>query len=186
MKLSRIAWFVLGFCIFAVASVTLYSRYSKDVAARRILLADIASAQKTLSAVTGEKKAQDAIFSQLQAQIADAETELASAGEGFPSSVESIEYSEALTKLGDSLGLRLVSIMSTETAEEEVEDIAYLVSSFNIEVAGKTEDLLKFVDSLSTDPVFNTGLIDGMEITEMDKEETLLHITFKVFGKKSD
>ncbi len=185
MKLSRIAWFILGFCIFAIASVTLYSRYSKDVAARELLQANLKSSQTTLSAVTAEKKAQDAVFSQLQAQMADVKAELTSAEKGFPSSVESIEYSEALTKLADSLSLKLVSVTAAETAEEQDKNIAYLVSSFDIDVQGKPTDILKFVDSLSTDSVFTTGLIEGLEISEMDKEEALLHITVKIFGRKS-
>jgi hypothetical protein len=149
MKLSKTVWIILGVAIFIIGFVVLYMMYSRQGDEQEQLKSKIAANQATLVGLIKERESwqsqllnlQDEL-AQRQDALAEANLALSQAGTGWPTSAESIEYDEKLFEMADAWNLEITVVKAAEPQEEAVEGITFTVSSFNVEVRGKSRDEL--------------------------------------------
>jgi len=184
MKLNKIFVLVVVLTAFAVIMAGLYSFYSQRVSQRNALLNSQKANQRTLSKLDEEKRILQSRLPELESSFKDAQTKLAETKRSFPVSVESIEYGEEIAKLALESKLNLVSISAKATTEENINGATYLVSRIDAEVKGEVDKILSFVDSVSMGASFRSTSMQTLEVTDMDKPESVAHLFITIYGLK--
>ncbi len=198
MRLSKTVWIILGAAIFIIGFVVLYMMYSRQGDEQEQLKSKIAANQAALVGLIKERESwqsqllnlQDEL-AQRQDALAEANLALSQAGTGWPTSAESIEYDEKLFEMADAWNLEITVVKAAEPQEETVEGITFTVSSFNVEVRGKSreedklsrtaaeyreylyktvDDILAFVHTIVNDKDFVSA---GIELVSMEVPEPL-------------
>ena len=190
IRLSKIAWLILGIGIFAIALGGLYFLYSREGDQQEQLNDSLSVAQATLLTLVSEKEdwesqltQQESQLTQQESQLTQRESQLVQATSlldttqaSFPSSVESIEYDELLFNFAHGYNLRITELIASEPGNEEVEDITYSVTSFTVEMEGEVADILGFINAIVTSEDFTNATAELVNIstpvplTEAEKE----------------
>jgi len=174
MKLGKTSWLILGIGIIVIALISLYTIYFQQTGEQKRLNESLAAAQDTMPQLTAERTDLESTLAEVEARLADIISRLEAGKAAYPSSVESIEYDEALFDFADSLELDIALLESEEPGDEaveveieniEVEAVTYFVTSFIIDVRGEIGDILSFIHEIVTDEEFSTSTIELVDIT---------------------
>jgi len=179
MRLSRTAWLIIGIGIFVIAAAGVYVLYQDQANERQEAEDLLALAEETMPELLSEKidledelaqkedelaQWNDAI-SQLEEQLALAEIKLGQVQEGFPASVESIEYEEILFAFAYNSNVELVILNASEPGSAEVEGINFSATQLSIEVRGEVADILNYIHTIVTNEDFKTAILEPVNIT---------------------
>jgi len=181
MKLSRTAWLILVIGVLVIALGSLYMPYSRQVSEQQELEASLAAAQARWPQVISARQAAEAELTQWQDKLAEATSLLAKSEAKFPESAESIKYDELLFDIADVCDLEVMSLTASEPSDKKVEDVTYIVTSFDLEVeaAGSppgtvakfetyidetVANILDFINTIATGEDFTTATVELVNI----------------------
>ncbi len=185
MRLSKTAWLILGAGVFIIAFGSLFMLYSQQSGEQEWLEDSLFVAQAALPQLISEREDLESQLTQLESQLTQATSSLSSSKARFPKSVQSIEYDEALFDIADDCDLQIMELTASEPRDEEVEDITYTTTTFEVVVRSEelppstvdkfetyidetVADMLEFINIIATDEDFNVGTI---ELVNMEKLE---------------
>jgi hypothetical protein len=185
MKLSRTARFILGIGIFVLAFGSLFVGYSRLSGEQERVEDELSAAQELLPQLVSQSEYWAGQLSQLESQLAQAESALEVSKARFLEEVESIEYDEEIVLLAHDCDLEIASLTASEPSDKEVEEITYTVTLFEVEVrpAGSPPDpltktyidnaiadMLVFINTIATGGYFNTANIELVSIEAPEAE----------------
>jgi flagellar basal body-associated protein FliL len=152
MRSSKKVWLIVVIVIFAVVIGLVFSTYFRMAAEERELNDRLTLAQTRLPGLLREHE-------DLQNQLLQAESKLASSAAKFPQSVESIEYGEDLFRVAygsdlrtmlTALDLELTNLSASAPTARTVGAVTYSVSSFTVGISGDVNNILSFIDAIGT------------------------------------
>lgn len=181
LRLSRTAWLILGIGVLVIALGSLYTVYSRQVSEQEPLADSLAVAQARWPKVVSDRQAAEAELTQWQDKLAEATSLLAKSEAKFPESAESIKYDELLFDIADVCDLEVISLTASEPSDKKVEDVTYIVTSFDLEMeaAGSppgtvakfetyidetVANILDFIDTVAKDENFTTATVELVNI----------------------
>jgi hypothetical protein len=155
--------------------------YSRQVSEQQELEASLAAAQARWPQVISARQAAEAELTQWQDKLAEATSLLAKSEAKFPESAESIKYDELLFDIADVCDLEVMSLTASEPSDKKVEDVTYIVTSFDLEVeaAGSppgtvakfetyidetVANILDFINTIATGEDFTTATVELVNI----------------------
>ncbi len=182
MRLSTTAWLILGSGVFIIVFAALFMLYSGQASDEEQMETSLADAQVLLPQLISQNEDLQSQLTQLESQMAQAESAFDESMAKFPEEVESIEYDETLFMIAYDCDLKIVKLVATEPADQEVEDVTYIVTSFNIDVSPTAEEypkapdayeayvdttvanILDFVNNVVYGEYFTTATVDSITI----------------------
>jgi hypothetical protein len=162
MRLSRTAWLVLGIGIFVIALATLYTVYSRQSSEQEELKKSLAGAQ--LPRLISQREALESQLTEQQSKLAEAQSSLSTAQASFPKLPASIDYDEVLSEIAHDYSLEVMSMAAAEPREKKVEDVTYIVISFEVEVRGEVNSMLGMVNAIATDERLTSAGVELVNI----------------------
>jgi len=159
MKIGRKALLVLGAVAIVAAIVVVGMFYFRQAGERAALNDRLDNAQTLLTGLTRSK-------SDLEGQLASAQSSLDESSAKFPESVESIEYGEYLFEIADDCNVALETLVFPRPGSSAVGGVTCSVVSLSLPVTGTLENIFKFIDTIRTDDRFASTQIKsiGMKI----------------------
>ncbi len=173
MKLTKTFWLILSIGVFVIAFAALYLIYLQQQRTQEPLDAALATAQTTLPKLTTERTNLENALTELEDELVQAKSRLETAKAVFPALVESIEIDELLFGFAHDWGLEIVRLTASEPGTEtvpvevenvQVEDVAYVITSFTMEVKGQVSDILNFINTIVTHEDFTTATVKLVSI----------------------
>ena len=206
MKLSKTAWLVLVIGIFVIASGSLYWLYLQEGPKQEELSGQLSAVQARIPKLAEQRASLESTLTELEDKLAQVTSQLKTAKAVFPAAVESIEVDELLFGMAWDWGLEITSLTASEpsdlkvaveaeTEDIEVEDVTYLVTSFDVVVKGKApesdfteeeykayidkavDDILNFINTIATHEDITTATVKLVSIvipeplSEKEKDE---------------
>jgi len=158
MKISNRVGLIVIIVVIVAALVGLYTGvYSRQAAERDDLTERLDTAQTLQSQLTDTK-------SDLEGQLASAQSQLYTSQTKFPEAIESIEYGENIFELVDRCNLVLASLSFPRPAARTVGSVTYSVVSLSLPVSGALENIFKFIDLIKTDPRFASTQVNSVNL----------------------
>ena len=177
MKLSKIAWIILVIGIFVIASGSLYWLYLQEGPKQEELSGQLSTVQARIPKLAAERANLESTLTELEDKLAQVTSQLKTAKAVFPAAVESIEVDELLFGIAYDWDLEITSLTASEpsdlkveveveveTEDIEVEDVTYLVTSFDVDVKGEVSDILNFIHTIVTHRDFDTATVEIVSI----------------------
>jgi len=175
MKLGKTAWIILVTGIFIIASASLYWLYLQEGPKQEQLNAQLSAVQAKIPKLAAERAHLESTLTELEDNLAQVTSQLKTAKAAFPALVESIEADELLFGIAEDWGLKITSLTASEPSDLEVEvevemedieveDVTYLVTSFNIDVKGEVTDILNFIHTIVNHRDFDTATVELVNI----------------------
>jgi type II secretory pathway pseudopilin PulG len=157
MKLSSKVGLIVIIVVIVAALAGLYTVYSRQAAERRQLNERLERAQVVQSQLSDSK-------SDLEDQLASAQSSLNASQAQYPASIESIEYGEYIFELIEKCNLQLSSLSFPRPAGRTVGSVTYSVVSLSLPVSGTLENIFKFIDLIRTDPRFASTQVNSVSL----------------------
>jgi type II secretory pathway pseudopilin PulG len=157
MKLNSRVGLIAIIVVIVAALAGLYTVYSRQAAERTQLSERLDRAQTLQSQLTASK-------SDLEDQLASAQSSLNASEGQYPASVESIEYGEYIFELIERCNLQLASLSFPRPAARTVGSVTYSVVSLSLPVSGTLENIFKFIDLVKTDPRFASTRVNSVNL----------------------
>ncbi len=180
MKLSKTVWLILGIGVFVAATAVLYFIYQGRADERQQakdtlealegtqlpgLVEDKQALEDQLAQIEAEIEQWQADISQLEGMLIEAELGISLSQQGFPASIDSIDYGEALFAFAEAAGIDIIGLDSSEPISAQVEGNVYLTTIFNLRVEGDTEEILDFINMIVNDEAFSTAVMEPVSLT---------------------
>jgi hypothetical protein len=176
MRLSRKVWLILGAVVLIAALVGAYVVYYQTAQERNDLSSRLTEAQDSVTTLTANK-------TDLQNQLAQAQSLFDASQAKFPQSVESIEYGEYLYEIAHDCNVELLSLTFPKPASKKVGGVTYSVVSLTLPISGSLDNIFAFIDTLITDDRFASTEVKGITIT-MGAGEASAAISVDVYAHK--
>jgi len=157
MKISSRVGLIVIIVVIVAALAGLYTVYSRQAAERSQLNERRDTAQVLQSQLTATK-------SDLEDQLASAQSSLDASQAQYPASIESIEYGEYIFELVEKCNLQLASLTFPRPAARTVGSVTYSVVSLSLPVSGALENIFKFIDLIKTDPRFASTQVNSVSL----------------------
>lgn len=177
MRLNKKVWLVVGIVILAGALAFLFSTYSRTAAEHNALQDRLSSAQTRLPSLIAQKD-------DLQNQLSQATSALATSRAKFPAAVASIEYDEGLCETAVASKVQISRITASPPGDKKVGTITYSVSSFVVVVTGEVKDILDFVHALRTGRDFEPPWSAEVKQVDINYQSRQALIGLDIFGYK--
>jgi Tfp pilus assembly protein PilO len=174
MKLSSKVWLIVIIVVVVAAVAGLYTVYSRQAAERDDLTERRDRAQTLQSQLTDSK-------SDLEDQLASAQSSLSASQAQFPASVESIEYGEYIFEIVEDCNLQLSALSFPKPAGVKQGSVTYRVVSLTLPVSGALENIFKFIDTIKTDPRFASTRVKSVNLNVAGGSAT---IAVDIYGYK--
>ena len=168
MKFGKVAQLVLAIGIFAIAFVFLYRMNQGRAAEHEQLSTQLETVQQLLPQLVSESEDLESRLNQLQAEMDQAKASLSEGKARFPISIDGIRYDELLCQMAHDRDLEVMRLTTSEPAEQNVEDVTYTVTSFDLEVIGQVADILDFVNAIAISENFTTATVELVDIRVPD------------------
>jgi len=157
MKISSRIGLIVIIVVIVAALVGLYTVYSRQAAERGQLNERLDAAETHLPVLSAQK-------SDLESQLAQAQSSLNASQGQYPASIESIEYGEYVFELIEKCNLQLASLSFPRPAARAVGSVTYSVVSLSLPVSGTLENIFKFIDLIRTDPRFASTQVNSVNL----------------------
>ena len=157
MKLSSKVWLIVIIVVLVAALAGLYTVYSRQAAERADLTERLESAQSLLPGLTVSK-------SDLEDQLASAQSSLSTSQTQYPQEIHSIEYGEHIFEIVEECNLQLTSLSFPRPAGVTQGSVTYRVVSLTLPVSGSLENIFKFIDIINTDPRFTSTRVKSVNL----------------------
>jgi hypothetical protein len=161
MKLGRTARLVLGIGIFVFALATLFMFYARQSGGQEELEKSLAGAQTQLTNLISGRESLASLLAQQQSKLAEAQSTVQAS---FPKVGASIEYNEVLSELARLHNLEVVSVAATQPREQKMEDVTFIVISFEVGVRGEVNSILGMVNDIAKDKRFASATVEVVNI----------------------
>jgi hypothetical protein len=173
MKLSKIAWWILGVGVFIIASAVLLALHAGQSSDTEQLEDSLLVTQALLTNLTADKENLNSQLTQLYNPLDEAEAAYLQSKANFPKAVMSIEYDEELFFIADDYNLEVINLTASEPHQNEVEGTTYDNTIFEVEVRGEVSNILSFINNVATGGYFNSATVElvNMEVPEPDVDE---------------
>jgi len=176
MRFSRTAWLILALGVVVIAFASLCVVYFRQASEQKDLKSSLAGAEARLPQVISDRGALESQLAQRQSELAEAESSLSEAKAKFPLSAESIEYGEVLFGIADDCDLEVVSLTASAPSEEEVGEVTYAVTSFDMEVRGEVVNILDFINDIATSEYFTSATVEVVNINVPETPSATIQI----------
>jgi hypothetical protein len=157
MRISKKVWLIIGIAIFVIALVSLVRIYTQQVKEQEQLRSSLAGQQALLRTLTTDE-------TDLENQLAQAESSLNANKAKFPESVESIEYGEYLFEIADECNVDLNSLTFPKPTARTIGAVTYSVVSLTLPVSGELDNIFDFIEALRTDERFTSAEVTAVNI----------------------
>lgn len=157
MKLSSKVWLIVIIVVLVAALAGLYTVYSRQAAERADLSERLEDAQDLLPGLTVSK-------SDLEDQLASAQSSLSTSQAQYPQEIHSIEYGEHIFEIVEECNLQLTSLSFPRPAGVTQGSVTYRVVSLTLPVSGSLENIFKFIDIINTDPRFTSTRVKSVNL----------------------
>ena len=157
MKLSSKVWLIVIIVVVVAAVAGLYTVYSRQAAERDDLTERRDRAQMLQSQLTDSK-------SDLENQLASAQSSLSTSQAEFPQEIHSIEYGEYIFEIVEDCNLQLSALSFPKPAGVKQGSVTYRVVSLTLPVSGALENIFKFIDTIKTDPRFASTRVKSVNL----------------------
>ena len=157
MKISSRIGLIVIIVVIVAALVGLYTVYSRQAAERGQLNERLDAAETHLPVLSAQK-------SDLESQLAQAQSSLNASQGQYPASIESIEYGEYVFELIEKCNLQLASLSFPRPAASAVGSVTYSVVPLSLPVSGTLENIFKFIDLIKTDPRFASTRVSSVNL----------------------
>ena len=173
MKLSKIAWWILGAGFFILAAIILVVLFSGQSGDAKQLEDNLLVTQTLLNKLISDREDMESQLAQLQNEMEEAQLAYNQSQTKYPESVASIEYDEEIFSLANDSNLDIISLIASEPRENKVEDISFVNTVFEIEVQGTVTNILTFIDDIATGEYFETATVEliNLEVPETSQNE---------------
>jgi hypothetical protein len=171
MKLGRTAWLVLGVGAFVIVFATLFVVYSRQSGEQGELERSLTGAQTQLTKLISGREAIASQLTERQSELAAAQALLSSARGSFPRVEASIEYDEVLAEIAADYNLEVVSMSAEEPREQKIEDVTFIVLTFEAKVRGEVSSMLNMLDDIATDERFASATVEVVDIKVPEASE---------------
>jgi cell division protein FtsB len=185
MKLSRTALLVLLVGVFVIVFGTLVVVHSRQSGEREQLNESLVAANARLPKVVSERGALEDQLAQRQNELNDAQSALSRAQSRLSMPVESIEYDEVLFSIAHDCDLEVKDLSVDKPSKEKVEDITYMVTTFEVEVRAArpcpataagfeayiddtVDNILAFVDSVAKSEDFTNATVAVVDMKNLE------------------
>jgi hypothetical protein len=158
MRVSRKVWIIVGIGIFIIAVVMLSRLYSGQVNELNELTDRLAIAQTRLPGLISDKQ-------ELEAELAQAQSSVASNADKYPPSVHSIEYGEYLFEIAGRCNVTLASLSFPSPGSRQEGPVTYWVVSLSLPVSGTRDNIFEFIQVLRTDPKFASTRVKSVSLS---------------------
>jgi hypothetical protein len=173
MRISKRVGLIIGAVILVVILVILFSTYSRQAGERNDLNARLSAAQTLMPILTTQK-------TNLENQLAQAESSLNANKAKFPESVESIEYGEYLFEIADECNVKLTSLTFPKPTYKTEGAVTYSFVPLSLPVSGELDNIFEFIEALRTDERFASA-----EVTRVDMNVAgSASINLNIYGYK--
>ena len=157
MKIRSRVGLIVIIVVIVAALAGLYTVYSRQAAQRSQLNERLDTAQTLQAGLNASK-------TDLEDQLASAQSSLNSSQAQFPASVESIEYGEYLFEIAERCNLQLATLSFPRPAARTVGSVTCSVVSLSLPVSGTLENIFKFIDLIRTDPRFASTQVNSVNL----------------------
>jgi len=157
MKLSSKVWLIVISVVLVAALAGLYTVYSRQAAERADLTERLEDAESLLPGLAVSK-------SDLEDQLASAQSSLSTSQAQYPQEIHSIEYGEHIFEIVEECNLRLASLNFPRPAGVKQGAVTYRVVSLTLPVSGALENIFKFIDIINTDPRFTSTRVKSVNL----------------------
>jgi len=157
MKINSRVGLIVIIVVIVAALAGMYMVYSRQGAERSQLNEKLDTAQTRQAGLAASK-------TDLQGQLAQAQSSLNSSQVQFPASVESIEYGEYLFEIAERCNLQLATLSFPRPAARTVGSVTCSVVSLSLPVSGTLENIFKFIDLIRTDPRFASTQVNSVNL----------------------
>ena len=157
MKINSKVGLIVIIVVIIAALAGLYTVYSRQAAQRSQLNERLNTAQTLQPGLNASK-------TDLEGQLAQAQSSLNSSQAQFPASVESIEYGEYLFEIAERCNLQLATLSFPRPAARTVGSVTCSVVSLSLPVSGTLENIFKFIDLIRTDPRFASTQVNSVNL----------------------
>jgi hypothetical protein len=173
MRISKKVGLIIGAVILVVILVILFTTYSRQARDRNDLNAKLSAAQTLLPILTTQK-------TDLENQLAQAESSLNANKAKFPESVESIEYGEYLFEIADECNVDLTFLTFPKPTARTIGAVTYSGVSLALPVRGELDNIFDFIEALRTDERFASAEVTAVK-TDVAGSAT---INLNIYGYK--
>ncbi|MFC1956726.1 hypothetical protein ACFLVY_00295 [Chloroflexota bacterium] len=165
MKFGKTAQLVLAIGIIAIAVIFLYRMNQERAAEYEGLNAQLTTAQVLMPELISEGEELESRLNQLQIELNQAKAALSRGKASFPRSIDSIRYDELLFQMAGDRDLEMMTLVTSEPAEQSVGDVTFTVTTFAMEVKGTVDDILDFVNTIAIGDDFTAATVEIVFIT---------------------
>ena len=161
LKLSKVAWIILGAGVFVVVLVGLGVTRSQQMNEQTILEEDLG-----ISEMRMEKLQLKQLFQELELLtelVDEAETELAEAKTRLDQTVNSADVVEEFFDIAQYSDVTVMAINSTPISEDLAKGVELSATSMSASITGELDDIVSFVINLNNG--LTTGYIESVHIT---------------------
>ena len=161
LKLSKVAWIILGAGVFVVALVGLGVTMSQQMKEKTTLEEDLGVSEMRM-----EKLELTNLFQELELiteQVDEAVTELAEAKTRLDQTVNSADVVEEFFDIAQYSSITIMDISSTPISGDFIIGVGLSTTSIKASVIGQLDDIVSFVINLNNG--LTTGYIDSVRIT---------------------
>jgi hypothetical protein len=161
LKLSKVAWIILGAGVFVVVLVGLGVTMSQQMKEQTVLEEDL-----SISEMRMEKLELSNLFQELESLtelVDEAENELAEAKTRLDQTVNSADVVEEFFDIAQYSSIIVMDISSTPISDDSIIGVDLSTTLIKAIVIGQLDDVVSFVINLNNG--LTTGYIDSVNIT---------------------
>lgn len=173
MKISKIGLWILGIGIFVIASVVMVALHASKSGEATQLEENLELTQSVLNALVADREELTGQLAEMENDLESAETAYFQSQIKFPDEVASIEYDEEIFSIADDNGLEVINLTASEPRENEVEEIFFVNTIFEVEVRGTVSHILNFIDDVVNGEYFDSADVEtiAMEVPTAEEEK---------------
>lgn len=176
MKISSRVGLIVIVVILVAALAGLYTLYSRQAAARADLDDRLSRANDRLPVLTASK-------SELQGELAAAQSSVNTTAAKFLPSIESIEYGEYLWDVVRKCNVNLASLSFPKPGARTAGPVTYSVVTLSLPISGTLDNVFKFIDIMRSDPRFASTEIKTISMS-LGEGTVLASIVIDVYAYK--
>jgi len=174
---SNRARLVVIVVVLVAALAVLFTFYSRQAAERNDLNERLDRAQILLVGLGNQKTT-------LEDELTQARSLLNTSLANFPTSVESIEYGEDLFEIAADCNVDITSLSASPPETTKVGAATYSISSFVVGVSGISENILVFIQALTTGDDFQLPWAADVKSVSTDASRSTATIDLDIYGYK--
>jgi hypothetical protein len=173
MKLSKIGLWILGIGIFVIASAVMVALQASQSGDAKQLEENLVVTQSVLATLVADREELTIQLTEMENELEAAEITYFQSKANFPDEVASIEYDEEIFSIADDNNLQIISLAASEPRQNDVAEITFGNTTFEVEVQGTVSHILNFIDDVVKGEYFESATVEmvNMEVPEAGQDE---------------